>query len=375
MPKWFAHGQWPRIFVRTHWFALATFTFLLITGLLLFLPQVHTFLIPVLPLLLDLHITFGLLLFAALFLPLLAKLPQGKKVRRLDWALTQTFIAALTMTGVALWLVAFFPATWRSLAFTLHGYFAYIFAGWIVIHFLLRAFAVGRRGGFVTERVFWERRQFVKWSGIGLLGSLVWLALGGMPASGGSVPEAQPETLGKLPRAIPPFPEYYTVTGGYPDISEANFRLTVGGLVEAPQVLTMAALLRLPKTIEARNFQCVTGWVVPDVTWSGVRLSEIAKLAKVHPDARYVTFYSADGVYTDSLALDQIKDDVLLAYQINGQPLPIEQGYPLRLIVPEMYGYKSIKWVHRLEFVTEQQLGYWEVRGYAANAYISGGLL
>jgi len=370
MRTWFVHGQWPRLFVRTHWFALFSFVLLLITGLLLFLPQVHTALIPILPLLYDLHITFGILLALALLLPLLARLPQGKKVRRLDWALTQTLLAALTMTGVALWLIAFFPATWRALAFTLHGDFAYVLAGWIVIHMLLRAFSVGKGGGVISQRVLWERRSFIKWSGLGLLGSLAWLAVGGLPISRGKSSIQTPEAIGKLPRAIPPFPEYYTVTGGYPDISETAFRLSIGGLVEHPQTLTLADIKRLPATRIARNFQCVTGWVVPDLVWTGVSMKEVVKRAGVHPDAKYVTLYSADGLYTESLSLAQLTADMLLAYEINGEPLPTQQGYPLRLFVPEMFGYKSIKWVHRLQFVKEREVGYWEHYGYPTDAYI-----
>lgn len=374
MRTWFAHGQWPRIFVRTHWFALACFTFLLITGLMLFLPEVHTVLIPILPLLYDLHITFGILLFVALFLPLIARLPAAKKVRRLDWAMTQVLIAAITMTGITLWLITVFPASWRSLAFTLHGDFAYIMGGWILIHFLLRAFSVGKRGGWVTQRVSWERRTFLKWSTMGVLGSIVWLAIGGIPATDGTpTVESGPLPLGKLPRPIPQFPEYYTVTGDYPAISATSYQLTVDGMVASPKTLDLVDLKRLPVTRIARNFQCVTGWVVPDVEWSGVSMRDLQKLAGAHPDAKYVTFYSADGVYTDSLRLDQLAPDVILAYAINGNPLPQQQGYPVRLIVPEMFGYKSIKWVNRVEFVKDRELGYWERNGYPANAYISGG--
>ena len=364
---WFIHGQWPKVYVRTHWFSLAAFLLLLVTGLLLYLPAVHAKLIPVLPLLLDLHITFGILLALALLLPLVARLPRGKRVRRLDWILVQAMLAALTMSGVVLWQIAFFPAAWRSLAFTLHGDFAYIMTAWIAVHFILRAFSAGtgNRVPVIAERVNWKRRDFLKWSGYGFAGMFAWLLLGSDVT--GQPPVLSAAGTGRLPI----FPAYYTVTGTYPDLTETAYRLIVDGLAAHPGVLTLADIKRLPSRRILRNFQCVTGWVVPNVEWTGVPLKDIAKWAAVETHARYVTFHSADGVYSDSLTLEQASvSDVLLAYEIDGLPLPREQGYPLRLIVPEMFGYKSIKWVDRITFSASREIGYWEQRGYPANAYI-----
>lgn len=85
----------------------------------------------------------------------------------------------------------------------------------------------------------------------------------------------------------------------------------------------------------------------------------------------YVNFYSFDGVYTESLKLSEALDpSVLLAYEMDGQPLEQAQGAPLRLIVPKMYGYKSIKWLNRVEFSDTPITGYWEHYGYPAEAYI-----
>jgi DMSO/TMAO reductase YedYZ molybdopterin-dependent catalytic subunit len=244
--------------------------------------------------------------------------------------------------------------------------------GWIALHALLRAFSAGANSAlrFVNRRVNWERRGFVKWSALGLFGTWASLALGGVPApapkasaAGAAAPDAA--------KQLPQFAEYYTVTGGYPAISAKDYRLTVDGLVDRPFTLTLEELRALPSTLVVRNFQCVTGWVVPSVEWRGVRLAELAARAGVKREAAFITFYSADGQYTDSLSLVQAgKRDVLLAYEIDGQPLPQQQGYPVRLIVPEMYGYKSVKWVQRLSFVKSREMGYWEVRGYPADAYI-----
>ncbi len=366
---WFVHGQWPKAYVRTHWLVLTAFLLALATGLLLYLPAVHAQLITVLPLLYDLHITFGVLLGLALLLPLAERLPRGKRIRRLDWIVVQVMLAALTMSGVVLWQIAFFPATWRSLAFTLHGDFAYVMTGWISVHFALRAFSAGalRRLPVIDRRVSWERRDFLKWSGYGLAGMFGWLLFGSaLPAATRILPGPSGQV-----RGLPVFPAYYTVTGAYPAISEASYRLTVDGLVDRPEILTLSALKRLQSRRVTHNFQCVTGWVVPDVTWTGVSLRTIAEHVSVRPEAKYITFHSADGIYSDSLTLPQaFAADVLLAYDIDGQPLPQQQGYPLRLVVPDMYGYKSIKWVDRVTFSATREIGYWEQRGYAANAYL-----
>ncbi len=111
------------------------------------------------------------------------------------------------------------------------------------------------------------------------------------------------------------------------------------------------------------------------LVWTGIPLKHLARLAQARPEARYIAFYSADGVYTDSLSMEQAAlQDVMLVYEINEEPLPVpvQQAYPLRLIVPDMFGYKSIKWVNRVSFTDRREIGYWEHYGYPVNAYISG---
>lgn len=376
--SWFAHGRWPLAYLWSHWLALALFAVLLVTGLLLFLPGVHTTLIPVLPILYAVHIASGIALASALLLPLLKRLPRGRKVRRLEWILAQALIAALTVSGAALWQIGLFPATWRATAFTWHGNLAYVMAGMIIVHALMRIFSVDLGGS--SERFDWrvnyERRDFLKWSATGAVGMFIGLFLG---QADGSAPFVSGQVLatsggrrqGKS--SVPTFPEYYTVTGSYPALSPADYRLTVDGLVDSPLRLSLDELEKLGGQTVIRNFQCVTGWVVPNVAWTGITLRRLAAIAKVRPEARYVTFYSGDGVYTDSLSVEQAaRPDIMLAYRIDGQPLPREQGYPVRLIVPDMYGYKSVKWVRRVSFATVRDIGYWERNGYPANAFIGG---
>ncbi len=163
----------------------------------------------------------------------------------------------------------------------------------------------------------------------------------------------------------------YTITGGYPSFSPSAYRLKIDGLVANPLSLTLDELLRLPAVTERRFYQCVTGWSVPNTTWTGVRLSSLLDKAQPHSAAKALTFYSFDGEYTESLTMDQARQsDVLLAYKLQGKPLSQPQGAPLRLVVPGMYGYKFIKWLDRIELVTKPIDGYWERNGYDRNAYI-----
>ncbi|HZS93718.1 MAG TPA: molybdopterin-dependent oxidoreductase [Chloroflexota bacterium] len=163
----------------------------------------------------------------------------------------------------------------------------------------------------------------------------------------------------------------YTVTYGYPAFNAHKYRLTVDGMVRNPFMMTVDDIIRHPSVTERRFYQCVTGWTVPNATWTGIRLSDLLDRAGPHPNAHAVKFYSFDGVYTESLTMPQARHpDVLLAYKLDHKPLAQSQGAPLRLVVPGMYGYKFIKWVNRVELISQPIDGYWEQNGYDRDAYI-----
>ena len=167
-----------------------------------------------------------------------------------------------------------------------------------------------------------------------------------------------------------PFAAYYTVTGDYPQVQLSTYQLRVEGAVAHPLTLSWRELQAVPRYHETANFQCVTGWSVPNVRWNGVHISELVKRVKPQESVKFVHFYSFDGAYSECLQLSEALDPtVLLADSLDGQPLPVPQGHPLRLVVPKMYGYKSIKWVNRIEFSATPITGYWEERGYSTEAY------
>jgi DMSO/TMAO reductase YedYZ molybdopterin-dependent catalytic subunit len=162
----------------------------------------------------------------------------------------------------------------------------------------------------------------------------------------------------------------YTVTS-IPHFDPATWKLRIDGLVEQPMELTYADLKALPKAKQTSDFHCVTGWSVPHVHWAGVRFKDILAAAKPLPEARALGFYSADGAYTDSLTWEQAHlPDVMLAYEMDGQPLTRPHGSPARVVIPEMYGYKGTKWVDRIEVRADLLDGFWEQRGYDQNAWL-----
>jgi DMSO/TMAO reductase YedYZ molybdopterin-dependent catalytic subunit len=163
----------------------------------------------------------------------------------------------------------------------------------------------------------------------------------------------------------------YTVSGSMPVFDERSWRLEVGGLVGKPRTFTYRELAALPRVHEVRDFHCVTGWTVRDVRWSGVRLSQLLELVEPHASAKAVRFVSLEDPYNDSLTLEQAQlHDVLLALELDGKPLSRPHGSPLRVVIPEMYGYKGVKWLTKIELLDSQPIGYWEGLGYDQNAWV-----
>lgn len=154
---------------------------------------------------------------------------------------------------------------------------------------------------------------------------------------------------------------YYSVTGSVPSKDATNYRLEIRGLVNAPKSYSLTDLENMPQTTLVRDFQCVTGWRVPEVHWSGVRLSDLIGAAQPVAGATAISFTSFDGTYSESLTLEQaLRSDVLVALQMLGRPVTHDHGGPVRMYVAPMYGYKSIKWLSGIELTTGVVPGYWE---------------
>jgi DMSO/TMAO reductase YedYZ molybdopterin-dependent catalytic subunit len=163
--------------------------------------------------------------------------------------------------------------------------------------------------------------------------------------------------------------------GEMPDVSLDRWKLEVGGHVENPFTLAWPDLLALPQAEDVSDFHCVTTWSRYDNHWRGVRFKTIAELAVPGESARFVLCTGYDFLpgshipYTTNLPLSRaIEDDVLLVHTWQGQPLPREHGGPCRMITPKLYAWKGVKWIRKIEFLDEDQKGFWEVRGYSNSA-------
>jgi DMSO/TMAO reductase YedYZ molybdopterin-dependent catalytic subunit len=140
--------------------------------------------------------------------------------------------------------------------------------------------------------------------------------------------------------------------------------LEVGGLVRRPLRLTLEELAKLPSVTQRVNHYCVEGWTAV-ATWTGVRVSELARLAGLQPDARYVDFESFDSGYHESWDLDSATHpQSLIAYGMDGRFLGPAHGAPARLHSPVKLGYKNTKYLTRVTFLPRKTGGYWSDRGY-----------
>jgi DMSO/TMAO reductase YedYZ molybdopterin-dependent catalytic subunit len=163
----------------------------------------------------------------------------------------------------------------------------------------------------------------------------------------------------------------YTITGTMPDLDARTWTLEVSGLVKKPRTFTLAELHALPQAHQVSTFHCVTGWTVKNVRWRGVRFHDLLAAVEPLPEAHAIQFVSAEKPYVDSLTLDQaLLPNVMLAHEMDGQPLSRPHGYPARVVIPEMYGYKGVKWLVKMELVAKQPEGYWEQLGYDQNAWV-----
>jgi DMSO/TMAO reductase YedYZ molybdopterin-dependent catalytic subunit len=157
--------------------------------------------------------------------------------------------------------------------------------------------------------------------------------------------------------------------GGTPgDTSRANFRLKVHGLVEKELSLTFDELLEFQQVQQTCDVHCVTTWSLLGAIWTGVRIRDIAERAKVSKKARHVIFEAAAG-YTANVRLDEaLKENCLVAYAINGKPLERPHGPPVRSLVPDLYFWKSAKWLTGIRFQERDERGFWERNGYHNHA-------
>jgi DMSO/TMAO reductase YedYZ molybdopterin-dependent catalytic subunit len=165
-------------------------------------------------------------------------------------------------------------------------------------------------------------------------------------------------------RLVTDFPVLHA--GSVARVDPKSWRLTFSGLLEPHTVMDWDRIVSFPATEQSCDLHCVTGWTKLDTAWKGVRASSLLAAVAVSPQARHAVIH-AEGGWTTNLPLDELmRDDVLVAYEYEGRPIPAEHGGPVRLLVPRLYFWKSAKWLEGIELTADQRLGYWETRGYHA---------
>jgi len=368
------------------WNLLALF----ITGAVLYAPPLRALTAPVRTPLKYLHIASGVLsvLLLPLYLPLAAAHWERLRERvgqKLNVVLLTGLLLGWGATGVMLWFQRQMPAGWAEAALVWHDRLTWFALPWATAHAVTRYFKIKLLP--VRAPVSEDRRVLLAGAGT-VLGAALWGRLGRLAGLPGFEPAKAPgnyeghaplpDGAAFVPPAITPPAvaskgrfRVYTVVEPMPKFDARTWRFAVAGLVEKPLTFTWDEFLQLPRQTQVSDFHCVTGWSVYNVTWEGVRLSDLLDLAGVQPGARFVKLYSGDGEYTDCISLQTARlPDVLLPWAMDGSPLPTALGGPVRLVIPEMYGYKSVKWVQMIELLADEETGYWEDRGYPADAWV-----
>ncbi|MBC7232252.1 MAG: sulfite oxidase-like oxidoreductase [Chloroflexi bacterium] len=152
--------------------------------------------------------------------------------------------------------------------------------------------------------------------------------------------------------------------GFVPHIDPAQWTFTISGLVRERRVLAYEEFAPLPRVKVLSDIHCVTGWSRLNNLWGGVSTSVIKSLTTILPEAKFVIVHAAGNFTTNLTLSDFFAPDVLFAMEHDGQPLTPEHGYPVRLVVPRLYFWKSAKWVTGIEFRAKDMPGFWESRGY-----------
>ncbi len=231
-----------------------------------------------------------------------------------------------------------------------------------------------------------NRRDFIRGVGIGTVGLGFGVSIfDGIYQCAGAATEEEKHSLlmkgsvnfmGFMAKEITPNNEFYitTYSDNVPVIDPRAFRLRIEGLVERPLTLTMEELEALKDKTEFVTLECignpVGGDAISNALWDGVTLRKVLEKAVSRKGIVKTVFYAEDG-YSDSIPYSlSLSEDVFLAYRMNGEPLPPKHGYPLRVIVPGIYGMKHVKWLSKIELVNYNFKGYWEKRGWSDDAVI-----
>ena len=224
---------------------------------------------------------------------------------------------------------------------------------------------------FPELREKWDRRNFIKSAAAGAAfmavgGALVRLAADDLTKQARA--EKRPDGRPRLPPGQRVLERLRPMGGDEGDGDIKKFKLKVHGLVKKPFEVTYEGLLKLPQVEKSADVHCVTGWTMIGGLYKGVQISKLAEIAEMKSEARYVILEAAHG-YTANVPLKEaVADNAMITYRLNGKPFALQHGAPVRGLIPDLYFWKSAKWITGLRFVKDDAPGYWEVRGYHNHA-------
>lgn len=400
---------------------------LAITGIVLFVPSLRGEFSIVRVGLKQAHIVLGILsaVVVLLYIPAIGrhlKQLRGKTRQQWNLAIVLALLAGWIVSGVILWQFRSLPPGLTNAALWVHDLLTWVGVPYAVFHAVTRSrwlrvkspelrakgrggsglsgsaetlpavpvrWRINRVNGWLRDTVY-TRRAFLTWSFAGLLLLLVgpkfarWLFSG----TGGAKVSLEAPIIDEnrmIPAPTPLADSIKPIGGGgkgefriytivdMPHFVSDSWKFWLNGLVDKPQEWNWEQFLSIPRKAQVSDFHCVTGWSVYSTTWEGIPLKELLQLAGVQSGAKYVKFYSGDGVYTDSLTLEQANlDDVMVAVMMDGKPIVRDLGGPVRLLVPKMYAYKSVKWLQRIELIADEHIGFWGRNGYDQHAWVPG---
>ncbi|WP_058307335.1 molybdopterin-dependent oxidoreductase [Gracilibacillus massiliensis] len=388
--------------VRLHHSNAILFFLLSITGLLLYSPFFRSTFPATRVWMKDAHIWIGFISV----MPILFYLPKmGKhlltlrkwKNHRINLYFIFVILFTLILSGLILTFQRHFPPLLSSYSLIIHDIATWIGLPYVIYHSVTRSLWYKRllypKEESTNEQdqeptiidksnPLLKRRTFLRRLSGGIIALFTILIVGNWlktyfpvnksDLSGGNKMVPLPETDNKLLSSNGKQGEfrYYTITE-MPTFTNENWSLTVDGLVDKKLDYNWEQFLQLERSSQLSDFHCITGWSVYNITWEGIPLKKLLEKAGVNQQAKYVKFYSGDGVYTDTLSLSEaMMEDMMVAVLIDGKLISQENGGPVRLITPRLYAYKSVKWLVRIELIEQEHIGYWEKRGYPQNAWV-----
>lgn len=307
--------------------------------------------------------------------------PQPGGLRRAQWPRA---LLALALLALSVWTLLG-PRTWPGVTLLL-VLFLLPWLGWPLLRQRLRA-----KGNEAPPDL--SRRALLREGGLVFAGVLLasWLSLadsvgralvsagraGGRLFAWAAPAARQPGfDVEGLPAEVTPVPEFYVMSKNVtdPDLSAAGWALRVDGLVRQPISLSLDELLTRPRRDQYCTLRCISnpvgGPMMSTALFTGVPLGTLLAEAQVGPNARRVVFYAPDE-HSDSLPIELARqEDVLIALGMNGEYLTRAHGFPARLLVPGIYGFKSVKWLQRIELIGGDYQGHWQRRGWTLDASV-----